>query len=119
MLDMDGDVTNGKGKLVFTILSAVAEAERDRIRERVAETKADQRKRGRFLGGKRQFGYAIQREERGARMVENPEEQAAFADMRKLSAKGLSLRKIAEKMRARGFVLTYQTVKGVLDRAKA
>ena len=48
MIDLGGDVTgNGISKLVFTILSAVAEAERDRIRERVAVVKADQRTRGR------------------------------------------------------------------------
>jgi putative DNA-invertase from lambdoid prophage Rac len=35
MIDLGGDVTcNGIAKLVFTILSAVAEAERDRIKER-------------------------------------------------------------------------------------
>jgi putative DNA-invertase from lambdoid prophage Rac len=34
MIDLGSDVTgNGISKLVFTILSAVAEAERDRIRE--------------------------------------------------------------------------------------
>jgi putative DNA-invertase from lambdoid prophage Rac len=38
MIDLGGDVTgNGISKLVFTILSAVAEAERDRIRERVTQ----------------------------------------------------------------------------------
>ena len=52
MIDLGGDVTgNGVSKLVFTILSAVAEAERDRIRERISQVKADQRQRGRFLGG--------------------------------------------------------------------
>ena len=52
MVDLGGDVTgNGISKLVFTILSAVAEAERDRTRERVAEVKRDQKQRGRFLGG--------------------------------------------------------------------
>jgi putative DNA-invertase from lambdoid prophage Rac len=50
MIDLGGDVTsNGVSKLVFTILSAVAEAERDRTRERVAEVKRDQRTRGRYL----------------------------------------------------------------------
>jgi DNA invertase Pin-like site-specific DNA recombinase len=52
MIDLGGDVsTNGVSKLVFTILSAVAEAERDRSRERVTEVKRDQRQRGRYLGG--------------------------------------------------------------------
>jgi hypothetical protein len=51
MIDLGGDVTgNGISKLVFTILSAVAEAERDRIRERVAQVKQDQKERGRYLG---------------------------------------------------------------------
>ena len=47
MIDLGGDVTgNGISKLVFTILSAVAEAERDRIRERIADVKRDQKTRG-------------------------------------------------------------------------
>jgi len=42
MIDLGGDVTgNGVSKLVFTILSAVAEAERDRIRERIRDVKAE------------------------------------------------------------------------------
>jgi DNA invertase Pin-like site-specific DNA recombinase len=56
MLDMEGDVTNGKGKLVFAIVSTVAETERDCVGEHVSEVKTDQRKRGRLLGGKSQFG---------------------------------------------------------------
>ena len=53
MIDLGGDTTgNGVSKLVFTILSAVAEAERDRTRERISEVKRDQRQRGRYLGGK-------------------------------------------------------------------
>ena len=36
---------------LFTILSAVAEAERDRIRERIGTVKADQRARGVTLAG--------------------------------------------------------------------
>ena len=48
MIDLGGDTTgNGVSKLVFTILSAVAEAERDRTRERITEVKRDQRQRGR------------------------------------------------------------------------
>src|SRR5919199_4565037 len=60
MIDLGGDVTgNGISKLVFTILSAVAEAERDRTRERITEIKRDQRTRGRFLGGHVPFGYRV------------------------------------------------------------
>jgi putative DNA-invertase from lambdoid prophage Rac len=43
MIDLGGDVCgNGISKLVFTILSAVAESERDRIRERIRDAKAEQ-----------------------------------------------------------------------------
>jgi putative DNA-invertase from lambdoid prophage Rac len=60
IIDLGGDVTgNGISKLVFTILSAVAEAERDRIRERIRDVKADQRKRQRYLGGIVPFGWKV------------------------------------------------------------
>jgi DNA invertase Pin-like site-specific DNA recombinase len=60
MIDLGGDTTtNGVSKLVFTILSAVAEAERDRIRERVSDMKADQRSRGRYLGGIVPYGFKV------------------------------------------------------------
>src|SRR5580700_3672079 len=73
MIDLGGDVTgNGISKLVFTILSAVAEAERDRIRERIRDVKTDQRKRNRYLGGIVPFGWRIG--EDGA-LVEAPEQQ--------------------------------------------
>lgn len=60
MIDLGGDVIgNGVSKLVFTILSAVAEAERDRTRERIREVKADQKRHNRFLGGKLPYGYKV------------------------------------------------------------
>jgi DNA invertase Pin-like site-specific DNA recombinase len=41
MIDLGGDATgNGISKLVFTILSAFAEPERDRIRERILDVKS-------------------------------------------------------------------------------
>lgn len=60
MIDLGGDVvSDGVSKLVFTILSAVAEAERDRIRERIATVKRDQRARGRYLGGVVPVGHTV------------------------------------------------------------
>jgi DNA invertase Pin-like site-specific DNA recombinase len=75
MIDLCGDLTgNGISKLVFTILSAVAEAERDRTRERVQDIVANKRKRGMFVGGRRPTGYAVT--EDGA-LVPDKAEQAA------------------------------------------
>ena len=52
LLDLGGDISgNGLSKLFLTIAAAFAEAERDRIRERIGQVKADQKARGRYLGG--------------------------------------------------------------------
>jgi putative DNA-invertase from lambdoid prophage Rac len=43
LLDLGGDISgNGLSKLFLTIAAAFAEAERDRIRERIGQVKADQ-----------------------------------------------------------------------------
>ncbi len=114
MLDLGGDVTgNGISKLVFTILSAVAEAERDRIRERVSATKADQKERGRFLGGSVPFGYQVG--DNGA--LEAVEaQQEAIAEMHRMRDAGASLRAIASQMKASGYELSHEAVRGILAR---
>jgi Resolvase, N terminal domain len=62
LLDLGGDISgNGLSKLFLTIAAAFAEAERDRIRERIGQVKADQKARGRNLGGKVPFGYLMPR----------------------------------------------------------
>jgi putative DNA-invertase from lambdoid prophage Rac len=123
MIDLGGDVTgNGIAKLVFTILSAVAEAERDRIKERVATVKADQRTRNRFLGGDAPFGFRIEAEydaagkRKGGRLVEDPDQQAAIADMRTRYLHGQSLRAIAAAMQARGHKISHVAVKQAINR---
>ena len=48
MIDLGGDVTgNGVSKLVFDPPLSGSRSERDRIRERIRDVKADQRKRQR------------------------------------------------------------------------
>lgn len=114
MLDLGGDVTgNGVSKLVFTILSAVAENERERTRERVTETKADQRKQGRYLGGKLPFGYRVGDD--GA-LIEIPEQQQAIRRMKQLKARGWSLRTIASVVTKDGFPISYVGVRDILAR---
>ena len=114
--DLGGDVTgNGVSKLVFTILSAVAEAERDRTRERITEVKADQKKRGRYLGGVVPFGY---RQGEDGALVELPEQQKAIETMRRLRAKGVALRAIADKLTAAGTPISHMGVSKVLRAAE-
>jgi DNA invertase Pin-like site-specific DNA recombinase len=56
---------------------------------------ADQKKRGRFLGGTPPFGWQVG--EKGA-LVEVPEQQAVIVQILNLHRKGLSLRAIAAQI---------------------
>jgi DNA invertase Pin-like site-specific DNA recombinase len=113
MIDLGGDVTgNGISKLVFTILSAVAEAERDRIRERIRDVKADQRRRGRYLGGTVPFGWRLGGD---GGLIEVAEQQAAIRRMIGLRQAGASLRSIANAIEAEGFSLSHVGVKKVIE----
>lgn len=117
MVDLGGDVTgNGISKLVFTILSAVAEAERDRIRERVRDVKRDQKERNRFLGGAVPFGWKLADD---GLLVEDAQAQAAIVTMREARAAGGSLRHCAELVQERhGLDVSHMTVKRVLEAEK-
>jgi putative DNA-invertase from lambdoid prophage Rac len=116
MIDLGGDTTgNGVSKLVFTILSAVAEAERDRTRERITEVKRDQRSRGRYLGGTAPFGWTVGD---NGELVPVPEQQRAIEKMKRLRATGLALRAISDKLKASGVSISHQGVKKVLAAAK-
>jgi len=119
LIDLGGDVCgNGISKLFFTILSAVAEAERDRIRERAKDTKNDLRKRGRVLGAV-PFGFKVVKDEdavTGGILERDEAQQAAIIHMRALKAQGLSLRKIAAAIAEEGFKLSHEGVAQVLAR---
>ena len=112
MIDLGGDVTgNGISKLVFTILSAVAEAERDRIRERVATVKADQKTRGRYLGGKVPFGFGIGDD---GELVPDYAQQEAIRLARAMRQDGKPLRSIQVALEAQGHVLALSALHRVL-----
>jgi putative DNA-invertase from lambdoid prophage Rac len=98
---------NGISRLVLTILAAVAEAERDRIRERVTTVKRDQHARGRYLGGKVPFGYRATAE--GA-LEPIPEQQAAIARALALRQAGTSIRAIRATLADEGHRLGLDTL---------
>jgi putative DNA-invertase from lambdoid prophage Rac len=117
LLDLGGDISgNGLSKLFLTIAAAFAEAERDRIRERVSQSKADQKARGRYLGGIVPFGF---RRGESGELVPHEGEQEAIRDMAALRAEGRPLRAIAEAVRAKGFRISHEGVKGVLRAREA
>jgi putative DNA-invertase from lambdoid prophage Rac len=117
LLDLGGDISgNGLSKLFLTIAAAFAEAERDRIRERIGQVKADQKARGRYLGGKVPFGFQIGD---AGELVEIRAEREAISEMAALRAQGRPLRAIAKAMQAKGFKISHEGVVGVLKAARA
>jgi putative DNA-invertase from lambdoid prophage Rac len=116
MIDLGGDVTNnGISKLVFTILSAVAEAERDRIRERISQVKADQKQRGRYLGGRVPFGFET--DENGG-LIENPAQQAAIEAAERMRSEGVTLRGIQTTLEDNGHRLSIGALHRILHRVE-
>jgi putative DNA-invertase from lambdoid prophage Rac len=111
LLDLGGDIAgNGISKLFLTIAAAFAEAERDRIRERISQVKADQKSRGRFLGGTVPFGYRLVDGE----LAPHEAQQEAIREIIALRAQGRSLRAIAAEMHAKGHRISHEGVASVL-----
>lgn len=113
MIDLGGDVSgNGLAKMFLTVAAAFAEAERDRIRERVVQVKRDQAARGRFLGGVVPFGFEV----RDGALVELDWNKPARAMMVRLFRRGVALRPIAEQVRDKfGVKCSHMTVKNLVE----
>ena len=117
LLDLGGDIAgNGLSKLFLTIAAAFAEAERDRIRERIGQSKADQKARGRYLGGRVPFGYRCGE---SGELFPNEAEQEVIREIVSLRAQGKALRAIAQAVAAKGYKLSHEGVAGVLRVAGA
>ena len=94
-IDLGGDVTgNGVGAIVFTILSAFATFERERIAARIREVKQLKKAQGKFTGGKRAFGYEII----DGVKVPREDEQAVIRKMLLMREAGVGYRDIAAWM---------------------
>jgi len=84
---------NGTSRMFFGMLSLLAEWERERIGERIRDSKRHLRADGRYLGGPVPFGFKLV----GKKVVPHPKHQQAIALMQSL--RGTSLRKIAAKVK--------------------
>jgi putative DNA-invertase from lambdoid prophage Rac len=118
LLDLGGDIAgNGLSKLFLTIAAAFAEAERDRIRERIGQSKADQKARGRYLGGKRPFGW--RRGDDGELVAIEPEQEAIREIIRLRLEERQPLRVVVEAMAAKGHRISHQSVVNIVARVEA
>ena len=92
-IDLGGDVTNdGIGSVIFTILSAFATFERERIATRIREVKQVQKADGKFLGGFTRFGYRVVED----RLEKDLEQQKIIKEMKDMRRRGMSLRRISK-----------------------
>ena len=94
-IDLGGDVTgNGVGAIVFTILSAFATFERERIATRIREVKQLKKAQGKFTGGRRAFGYDVT----DGVKVPREDEQVVIREMVKMREAGATYRQLADWM---------------------
>lgn len=115
--DLGGDVTSSNvSALVFGLLSAVAEFERSRIAERVRDVKANQRSRGRYLGGDAPAGHVLVLDPETAMLPPEKQKRLAVPDdgavelARQLKAQGYSARSAAGAMKAHGYKASDKSV---------
>lgn len=97
----DGGAANAdsdEGRLVRTILDAVAEFEAARTRARTRAVLRHRRAQGLRNGGRTPYGYRPS----GGRLVAHPQEQRALARARALASDGLSQRAIAQTLESEG-----------------
>jgi hypothetical protein len=79
--------------------------------KRIGQVKADQKARGRYLGGKVPFGF---RRGDNGELVPHEAEQEAIREMVALRAQGKALRAIAAVAQAKGHRISHEGVAGVL-----
>jgi DNA invertase Pin-like site-specific DNA recombinase len=111
-IDLGGDVTNdGIGSVIFTILSAFATFERERIATRIREVKQVQKAEGKFLGGFTRFGYKVVNE----KLEKNPDEQKIIKEMKGMKRRGMSLRRISVWLQqSHGLRMSHSTVSSLI-----
>lgn len=107
-IDLGGDVTNdGIGSVIFTILSAFATFERERIATRIREVKQIQKADGKFLGGFTRFGYKVA----GDRLIKDPSQQKIIRELRDMKRRGMSLRRLSKWLDStHGIHMSHSTV---------
>jgi putative DNA-invertase from lambdoid prophage Rac len=115
-IDLGGDVCNGIGKLVFTILSAVAEQERTRIKERISEAKQQMRDDNRYQGGKIPFGYRVDSQ---GQLIGDELQQRSLKFMKVQRDEGLSYREISKRLlNELGVKLSHSGIQKILKGAR-
>jgi DNA invertase Pin-like site-specific DNA recombinase len=94
------DTRSAAGRLVLNVLASVSQWEREAIGERTSAAMQHKASEGEYTGGAAPYGYRLATD--GEHLEEVADEQAVIAAARELHLAGLSLRKVAAALEARG-----------------
>ena len=119
LLDLNVDTSTATGKMILTMMAAVAELERSQINERTQGGRKAKAEKGGFAYGSPAFGYQSNEERE---LVKNESEQKTIEIIRRHHKSGKSFQKIADYLNSnnyrtkRGCQWKSNSVKRVVDR---
>jgi site-specific DNA recombinase len=120
LLDLNVDTSTPTGRMILTVMAAVAQLERDTISERTKSGRAAKAALGGYAYGSPKFGTRAV----GGELEIHEKEQETIALIRRHRRSGKSYREIAAYLNAqsipskRGGAWIHTSVKAILDRAK-
>ena len=112
--ELGGDITSREFAATFEdVAQLFTSLEKRKSAERIKGVKQRQRKKGRYLGGSRPFGYMIHE---NGRLIENPMEQRVLNRIIELKKRGKSLRVISQEVSTPIMPISFKTVQRLLQR---
>ena len=112
--ELGGDITSRTFVSAFeNVAQLFSSLEKRKSAERIKSVKQRQRKKGRYLGGSRPFGYMIHE---NGRLIENPMEQRVLNRIIELKKRGKSLRVISQEVSTPIMPISFKTVQRLLQR---
>jgi len=114
IVELGGDITDAQISVNFANVTELFSAlEKRKSAERIKGVKRRQRKKGRYLGGSRPFGYMIHE---NGRLIENAMEQKVLCRIMELKKQGKSLRAISGEVSTPIMPISFKTVQRLLQR---
>ena len=114
IVELGGDITDVELSVNFANVTELFSAlEKRKSAERIKGVKRRQRKKGRYLGGSRPFGYIVHE---NGRLIENAMEQKVLCRIMELKKQGKSLRAISGEVSTPIMPISFKTVQRLLQR---
>jgi DNA invertase Pin-like site-specific DNA recombinase len=114
IVELGGDITDAQISVNFANVTELFSAlEKRKSAERIKGVKRRQRKKGRYLGGSRPFGYMVHE---NGRLIENAMEQKVLCRIMELKKQGKSLRAISGEVSTPIMPISFKTVQRLLQR---